>query len=92
MEQGMMYPVLVKLGAKLEPQKMKPPRLIGCVGHLSVAHLKSLNNGFFDYFPENMEPKDGGLEDDFPLQTGDFQIFSGSMLVCEGVIVAYTRA
>ena len=28
----MMDPVLVKLGAKLEPQKMKPPRLIGCVG------------------------------------------------------------
>ena len=39
-----------------------------------------------------MEPKNGGLEDDVPFQTGDFQIFSGSMLVFEGVIVVYTRA
>ena len=22
----------------------------------------------------NMEPKNGGLEDDFPFQTGDFQV------------------
>ena len=37
----------------------------------------------FHYSPENycnMEPKKGGLEDDFPFQTDDFQVpceFSG---------------
>ena len=29
-----------------------------------------------------MEPKNGGLEDDFPFQTGDF---SGSMFIFQGV-------
>ena len=40
--------------------------------------VAGLQMGYFDYGRKgtprktNMEPKNGGLEDDFPFQTGDF--------------------
>ena len=40
----------------------------------SVAQLDSLHNQLKNFPKTNMEPKNGGLEDDFPFQTGDFQV------------------
>ena len=43
---------------------------------------KSQKKKTFTLPKTNMEPKNGGLEDDFPFQMGDFQV---SMLVFGGV-------
>ena len=59
-------------------------RIIQFVGFV-VCSLKIHKEKLATPLKISMEPKHGGLEDDFPFQLGHFQIFSGSMLIFHGV-------